>query len=98
MQININKEIEKLTVAPEGRIDTVTALEFEQKIVENLDGVSDLVLDMTNVKYVSSAGLRVILKVQKVMIKQGNMKLIGVNKSVMEVFEVTGFLKILKIE
>lgn len=98
MQININKEIEKLTVAPEGRIDTVTAPEFEQKIVENLDGVSDLVLDMTNVKYVSSAGLRVILKVQKVMIKQGNMKLIGVNKSVMEVFEVTGFLKILKIE
>ena len=98
MQININKEIEKLTVAPEGRIDTVTALEFEQKIVENLNGVSDLVLDMTNVKYVSSAGLRVILKVQKVMIKQGNMKLIGVNKSVMEVFEVTGFLKILKIE
>ncbi len=98
MQININKETEKLTVAPEGRIDTVTAPEFEQKIVENLDGVSDLVLDMTNVKYVSSAGLRVILKVQKVMIKQGNMKLIGVNKSVMEVFEVTGFLKILKIE
>lgn len=98
MQININKEIEKLTVAPEGRIDTVTAPEFEQKIVENLDGVTDLVLDMTNVKYVSSAGLRVILKVQKVMIKQGNMKLIGVNKSVMEVFEVTGFLKILKIE
>lgn len=98
MQININKEMEKLTVAPEGRIDTVTAPEFEQKIVENLDGVSDLVLDMTNVKYVSSAGLRVILKVQKVMIKQGNMKLIGVNKSVMEVFEVTGFLKILKIE
>lgn len=98
MQININKEIEKLTAAPEGRIDTVTAPEFEQKIVENLDGVTDLVLDMTNVKYVSSAGLRVILKVQKVMIKQGNMKLIGVNKSVMEVFEVTGFLKILKIE
>ena len=98
MQININKEIEKLTVAPEGRIDTVTAPEFEQKIVKNLDGVTDLVLDMTNVKYISSAGLRVILKVQKVMIKQGNMKLIGVNKSVMEVFEVTGFLKILKIE
>ena len=98
MQININKETEKLTVAPEGRIDTVTAPEFEQKIVENLDGVSDLVLDMTNVKYVSSAGLRVILKVQKVMVKQGNMKLIGVSKSIMEVFEVTGFLKILKIE
>jgi anti-sigma B factor antagonist len=67
MQININKEIEKLTVAPEGRIDTVTAPEFEQEIVKNIDGVTDLVLDMTNVKYISSAGLRVILKVQKVM-------------------------------
>ena len=48
--------------------------------------------------YVSSAGLRVILKVQKVMFSQGKMKLVGVNESVMEVFEITGFSSILKIE
>ena len=98
MQINYNKEAGKLTVAPVGRLDTVTAPEFEKNVSEMLGGVSDLVLDMTNVEYVSSAGLRVILKVQKVMFSQGKMKLIGVNESVMEVFEITGFSSILKIE
>lgn len=98
MQINYNKEAEKLTVAPNGRLDTTTAPEFEKTLGEILEGVSDLVLDMTNVEYVSSAGLRVILKVQKVMFNQGKMKLIGVNESVMEVFEITGFSNILKIE
>ena len=98
MQINYNKEAEKLTVAPNGRLDTTTAPEFEKTFGEILEGVSDLVLDMTNVEYVSSAGLRVILKVQKVMFNQGKMKLIGVNESVMEVFEITGFSNILKIE
>ena len=98
MQINYNRETEKLTVAPVGRLDTATAPEFEKTLGEILDGVTDLVLDMTGVEYVSSAGLRVILKVQKVMFNQGKMKLIGVNESVMEVFEITGFSNILKIE
>lgn len=98
MQINYNKEAEKLTVAIEGRLDTATAPEFEQQIGELLNGVSELVLDMTNLEYVSSAGLRVILRVQKVMFNQGEMKLIGVNETVMEVFEITGFSNILKIE
>ena len=53
---------------------------------------------MTNVDYVSSAGLRVILKVQKVMFRQGKMKIIHVNETVMEVFEITGFSNILNIE
>ena len=98
MQINYNKEAEKLTVAPEGRLDTVTAPEFEKRVGELVDGVTDFVLDMAKVEYVSSAGLRVILKVQKVMFHQGKMKLIGVNESVMEVFEITGFSDILNIE
>ena len=98
MKINYNRDAEKLTVAPEGRIDTMSAPIFEKEVGELLAGVSDLVLDMTKVEYVSSAGLRVILKVQKVMFNQGKMKLIGVNESVMEVFEITGFSNILKIE
>lgn len=98
MQINYNREAEKLIVAPEGRIDTATAPEFEKTLGEILNGVLDLVLDMTKVEYISSAGLRVILKVQKVMFNQGKMKLIGVNESVMEVFEITGFSSILNIE
>ena len=98
MQINYNREAEKLTVAPEGRLDTASAPEFEKKLGEILDGISELILDMTKVEYVSSAGLRVILKIQKVMFSQGKMKLIGVNESVMEVFEITGFSNILKFE
>ena len=98
MQINYNKDAEKLIVALEGRLDTVTAPEVEVKIGSILAGVTDLVLDMTKVEYVSSAGLRIILKIQKVMFTQGKMKLIGVNESVMEVFEITGFSNILNIE
>ena len=98
MQIHYNREAEKLTVSPEGRLDTVTAPDFEKQVGELLEGVTDFVLDMAKVEYVSSAGLRVILKVQKVMFQQGKMKLIGVNESVMEVFEITGFSNILKIE
>ena len=98
MQINYNKESEKLTVAPEGRLDTATALEFEKALSELLNGVSDLVLDMKKVTYVSSAGLRVLLKLQKIMFNQGKMKLIGVNDTVMEVLEITGFANILRIE
>ena len=98
MQINYNKEAEKLTVAPEGRLDTATALEFEKTLGELLNGVSDLMLDMKKVTYVSSAGLRVLLKLQKIMFNQGKMKLIGVNDIVMEVLEITGFANILRIE
>ena len=98
MQINYNKEAEKLTVAPEGRLDTATALEFEKTLGELLNGVSDLILDMKKVTYVSSAGLRVLLKLQKIMLNQGKMKLIGVNDIVMEVLEITGFANILRIE
>ena len=98
MQINYNKESEKLTVAPVGRLDTATALEFEKTLGELLNGVSDLILDMKKVTYVSSAGLRVLLKLQKIMFNQGKMKLIGVNDIVMEVLEITGFANILRIE
>ena len=98
MQIDYNREESKLTVAPVGRIDTLTAPEFEKKLLEILDGVSELVLDMAKVDYVSSAGLRVILKVQKLMLRQGRIKLVSVNESVMEVFEITGFSDILNIE
>jgi anti-sigma B factor antagonist len=98
MQIKYTKDESKLIVAPEGRIDTLSAPEFEKEFGELLGGVSELVLDMTNVDYVSSAGLRVILKVQKVMFRQGEMKIIHVNDIVMEVFEITGFSNILNIE
>lgn len=98
MKINQNKEAEKLTIAIEGRLDTMTAPELEKAFNDALSGVSELILDMTNLAYISSAGLRVILKAQKAMSCQGKMKLVGVNETVMEVFEITGFSDILTIE
>ena len=87
-----------LTLKIEGRLDTTTAPTLEKTINENLDGVTELILDMNQLTYVSSAGLRVLLSSQKKMNKIGTMKLIGVCEEVMEVFEMTGFVDILNIE
>ncbi len=82
----------------EGRLDTSTSPEFEKEIESLSDDVSELILDMKEVAYVSSAGLRVLLAAQKKMNKRGSMKLTGVCDTVMEVLEMTGFSDILVIE
>ena len=87
-----------LTLKIEGRLDTTTAPTLEKTINENLEGVTELILDMNQLTYVSSAGLRVLLSSQKKMNKIGTMKLIGVCEEVMEVFEMTGFVDVLNIE
>lgn len=86
-----------LVVAVEGRLDTMTAPELEKALNEALDGVTALTLDFDKLVYISSAGLRVLLSAQKKMNKQGEMKLIHVNETIMEIFEVTGFSDILTI-
>ena len=98
--MTIEKKIngEEVTLIIAGRLDTQTATELEEEIDAVLPGVRELTFDMTNLEYVSSAGLRVILKAQKAMNAQGSMKLTGVNDSIMEVFDITGFLDILTIE
>ena len=89
---------ESATLIVSGRLDTQTAPELEAELDAVLSGLKELKFDMTNLEYVSSAGLRVILKAQKAMNAQGSMKLTGVNDSIMEVFDITGFLDILTIE
>lgn len=86
------------TLAIVGRLDTQTAPELEKELDEIFAGLQDLTLDMSGLAYISSAGLRVILKAQKIMNKQGAMRLTGVSDSIMEVFDITGFLDILTIE
>ena len=81
-----------------GRLDTTTAPELEATIDTCAAGIKELVLDCTALEYVSSAGLRVILKAQKLMNAKGNMKLTHVNETIMEVFDITGFADILTIE
>ena len=98
--MTIEKKInnDAVTLIVSGRLDTQTAPELEKELDAVLAGLKELTFDMTNLEYVSSAGLRVILKAQKAMNAQGSMKLTGVNDSIMEVFDITGFLDILTIE
>ena len=98
--MDIRKELtdERLTMAVSGRLDTTTAPELDAALKEALPGVKELVLDFSALDYISSAGLRVLLSTQKIMSKQGSMKLTGVNEGIMEVFEITGFAGILTIE
>ena len=98
MNISKTKNGSVLTLAIEGRIDTTTAPRLEAELKADMPGATELYLDFTGVEYVSSAGLRVLLSAQKVMNRQGKMILRGVNESVMDVFDVTGFVDILTIE
>ncbi|MCQ2080277.1 MAG: STAS domain-containing protein [Lachnospiraceae bacterium] len=98
MLINTNTTGEVLNIALSGRLDTTTAPELEGKLSEVLEGVKDLVFDLKELEYISSAGLRVLLATQKTMNKVGTMKVVNVAPSVMEVFEITGFVDILTIE
>lgn len=86
-----------LTVALEGRLDTGTAPELEGMLKDSLEGVTELTIDMAELDYLSSAGLRVLLGAQKTMNRQGIMKVANVNETIMEIFEVTGFADILTI-
>ena len=98
--LNINKtqKDSTLKLALEGRLDTVTSPELDEVVKEALDGVTELVFDFSELQYISSAGLRVLLSAQKKMAKQGSMKILHVNETIMEIFEVTGFSEILTIE
>lgn len=98
MNITKSKENARLTLVLEGRLDTTTAPQLEAEVKTALDGVNELILDFAQLEYLSSAGLRVILAAQKVMNKQGKMVVRHVNETIMEVFEVTGFIDILTIE
>ena len=87
-----------LTVALIGRLDTTTAPELDASLKASLDGVTDLTLDIHALEYISSAGLRVLLSSQKTMNRQGEMKVIHVNETIGEIFEITGFTDVLTIE
>ncbi|MCF0137577.1 MAG: STAS domain-containing protein [Oscillospiraceae bacterium] len=96
----INKTVENgaTTLALEGRLDTTTAPELEAVTMQTIPETDVLVMDFAKLEYISSAGLRVILKAQKAMNAKGTLKIKNVNEGIMEVFEITGFLDILTIE
>ena len=96
LNIGKTKEGSALTLALEGRLDTVTSPDLEA-VVANLEGVDKLVMDIADLEYISSAGLRVLLLAQKTMNTKGGMTIKNASEEVMEIFEVTGFDDILNI-
>ena len=94
MDLNKVADNGKLKVAISGRLDTTTAPELEKEL--DFTGITSVEFDLADLEYVSSAGLRVILMVQKNM--KGNFVLKNVKPEIMEIFEITGFADILTIE
>lgn len=98
--LNIRKKTEDavLTVALEGKVDSVTSRDFSSSVREDLDQADFLVIDMEGLKYISSAGLRELLSLHKIMSSRGGMKLTHINDTVMNVMDITGFSTIFTIE
>ncbi|HJB76745.1 STAS domain-containing protein [Oscillibacter valericigenes] len=97
MTITKTAENGTLRIALEGRLDTNTAPQLEAELKTSLSGITELELDFSGLEYISSAGLRVLLAAQKTMSRQGKMTIRNVNETIMEVFEITGFVEILTI-
>ncbi len=97
--MNVTKAMDgnKLTIAVEGRLDTNTAPEL-QKEITNIGDVDELVFDFSNLVYISSAGLRVLMIAQKGMSSKGGVKIINASEDVKEIFDITGFSSILTVE
>lgn len=97
--LQIEKKIEdaKAFVSLAGRLDTATAPELEEVLSALIPGIGELTLDLENLDYISSAGLRVLLSVHKIMDRQGVLKVANAGETIMEIFEVTGFSEILNL-
>ena len=97
MKVTLDKNGSTLKVSVSGRLDTTTAPELEKALGSQLEGIESLTLDFGDLAYISSAGLRVLLALQKKMNRQGQMAVTHVNDNIMEVFDVTGFVDMLTI-
>lgn len=97
MIIEKNRQNQTLTVKLKGRLDVVTSSELQRALAEE-DGYRDLTIDLKELEYISSAGLRVLLAEKKKLDEiSGSLSVINSNDLVMDIFETTGFDKALKI-
>ena len=88
-----------LTVRPEGRLDTATSPVLEKEMHQHLDGVLEVVVDFAEVEYISSAGLRVLLALEQLMEdREGSLRLVHVNRNIIEIFELVGFMDVVNVE
>ena len=98
MKIENTTKGNEMELVLSGRLDTITAPQLEAELKKNIDGITSLLFDFSDLEYLSSAGLRVLLAAQKIMNKQGSMVIKNVNDTIREIFEVTGFVDILTIK
>ena len=98
MTYTINKNGSALELALEGRLDTVTAPDLEKALTPVPKGVDTLVYDFSKLEYISSAGLRVVLRAHRSLPMGGKTKVLNCNPVVKEVFSVTGFSDIVEFE
>lgn len=100
MQITTNISNQNLIISLSGRLDTITSPQLEDEINRNaFDEIETVTLNMRALEYISSAGLRVVLKLYKKMTAQGGqLKLINVNDMIMEIFTMTGMDSFLEID
>ena len=97
MEINKITDGNTLTIALDGRLDTITSQQLEKELRTSITGVTQLIFDFEKLTYITSAGLRVLSVAQKVMNKQGSLRICNPQPDVMEVFEVTGLSEIMDI-
>ena len=99
MDITKNFNEKELTLSVKGRIDTITSKDLDKEINDEIGNFESLILDFTDLEYISSAGLRVLIATQK-KLKSENIPFVikNVNDSIGEIFRMSGFDKILKIE
>ena len=98
MNINKTQDGEKTTFTLSGRLDTTTAPKLQDTLLPEFDTAKHVELNFTELTYISSAGLRVLLMGEKAAkSKGGSMTLTGVSEEIMEVFEMTGFADMLTI-
>ena len=98
LTVEKREEGSTITLELEGKLDTATAPELDEKIVACGDNFDELILDFTKLNYISSAGLRVLLKTLQDMHEGGEFTITNVNPDIMDIFEVTGFNDILNIK
>ena len=98
MDIILEQNGTELTIRLKGRLDNSTSPQLSETVASSLSGITSLIFDFTDLAYVSSAGLRVLLAAQKTMKKQGKMVVRHPNEDVIDIFEITGFNNILTIE
>ena len=98
--LNITKKTDggSLYIKLEGHLDSLTSGYLENELMSEMDKMTSITLDFKDLEYVSSAGLRVLLNLQQRMEDKGEVRILNVNKNVMEVFELTGFNEIMNIE